>query len=132
MAARGLRAAFSANALAEAQAARRARRDAGNAVRDLRGLLWCSIDNDDTRDIDQLSASEPLGGGGVRILVAIADVDVLVDRGSAMDEHAQANTTSVYTTAAVFPMLPEALSTDLTSLGEGQERRAMVVDMTVS
>ena len=131
MQARGLRPTFDPAALAEAQAAERTVPSNGQAVRDLRRLLWCSIDNDDTRDLDQLTAGEPLGDGATRLLIAIADVDVLVDPGSAMDEHARANTTSVYTTAAVFPMLPETLSTDLTSLGEGEERRAMVVDLTV-
>ncbi len=101
----------------------------GNTVRDLRGMLWASIDNDDSRDLDQLTVAEPLGGGRSRVLVAIADVDSLVDRGTATDGHAARNTTSVYTAAAIFPMLPEELSTDLTSLNEAQERIAVVVDM---
>src|SRR5688500_2989509 len=108
---RGLRPAFAPAALAEAESAAKTAPAGGGAVRDLRRLLWCSIDNDDTRDLDQLSAAETLAGGVTRLLVAIADVDVLVAPGSAMDEHARANTTSVYTAAAVFPMLPEALST---------------------
>jgi exoribonuclease-2 len=101
------------------------------AIRDLRTLLWSSIDNDDTRDLDQLVVAEPLSGGIVKILVAIADVDALVARGSPIDEHARSNTTSVYTAAKVFSMLPERLSTDLTSLHEGQERLAVVVDMAI-
>src|SRR5438552_2343241 len=87
----------------------------GGDVRDLRGLLWASIDNDSSRDLDQLSVAQPVPDGAVRILVAIADVDALVARGSPLDLHAGYNTTSVYTAAAVFPMLPERLSTDLTS-----------------
>ena len=98
-------------------------------LRDLRDLLWASIDNDDSRDLDQLTVAEPLADGQTRILVAVADVDALVSKGSAIDVHAAFNTTSVYTPAAIFPMLPEALSTDLTSLSEDQERIAMIADM---
>ena len=98
-------------------------------VRDLRDRLWASIDNDDSRDLDQLTVAESLAGGQVRILVAVADVDALVRKGSALDAHAARNTTSVYTPAAIFPMLPEELSTDLTSLNEDQDRIAMVADM---
>ena len=98
-------------------------------MRDMRDLLWVSIDNDDSRDLDQLTVAEPLSGGRVRILVAVADVDALVRKDSAIDGHAAHNTTSVYTPAAIFPMLPEALSTDLTSLNEGQDRLAVVADM---
>src|ERR1019366_3154646 len=98
-------------------------------VRDLRDRFWASIDNDDSRDLDQLTVAESLAGGQVRILVAVADVDALVRKGSALDAPAAHNTTSVYTPAAIFPMLPEALSTNLTSLNEDQERIAMVADM---
>jgi VacB/RNase II family 3'-5' exoribonuclease len=105
---------------------------AGGAIRDLRGLLWASIDNDDSRDLDQLSVSEPDADGAVKILIAIADVDALVKKGSAIDGHAATNTTSVYTAPVIFPMLPEKLSTDLTSLAEGQERLAIVVEMVVA
>jgi exoribonuclease-2 len=101
------------------------------ARRDLRTLLWCSIDNDDSRDLDQLTVAQPRHGG-TGILVAIADVDALVGRDSAVDRHAATNTTSVYTAAEVFPMLPERLSTDLTSLAPDADRPALVVDMTVS
>jgi len=101
----------------------------GEGIRDLRELLWASIDNDDSRDLDQLTVAEALDGGRVRILVAVADVDALVQKGSALDGHAACNTTSIYTPGAMFPMLPLGLSTNLTSLNEGQERVAMVVDM---
>ena len=117
------------NSIVQAAAATAA--EAG--IRDLRTLTWASIDNDSSRDLDQLSVAVPAGGGGdrVNILVAIADVDAIVKKGSPIDGHARANTTSVYTAAAIFPMLPERLSTDLTSLGEGQERLAIVIEMSV-
>ena len=99
------------------------------AARDLRGLLWCSIDNDDSRDLDQLSAGEALSDGTVKLLVAIADVAALLPQGSAIDAHAEKNTTSVYTTGQIFPMLPEKLSTDLTSLNPAADRLAVVVEM---
>ena len=105
---------------------------AAPGARDLRALLWCSIDNDDSRDLDQLSVAQPLGDGAVKVLVAIADVDATVAAGTALDEHARANTTSVYTAAQIFPMLPERLSTDLTSLAENQERLSIVIEMSVS
>jgi VacB/RNase II family 3'-5' exoribonuclease len=105
--------------------------DETDGVRDMRDLLWCSIDNDDSRDLDQLTFAEDLGGGRTRCLIAVADVDALVKRGTPIDDHAQQNTTSVYTAARIFPMLPEKLSTDLTSLNEDQERLALVVDIVV-
>ncbi len=95
-------------------------------------LLWASIDNDDSRDLDQLSVAEPQSNGSVKILVAIADVDALVLQHSAIDTHAATNTTSVYTAAQIFPMLPEKLSTDLTSLAEDRERLAIVLEMQVA
>jgi len=101
-------------------------------VLDLTELPWCSIDNDDSLDLDQLTTCEVLAGGAVRIRVAVADVDTLVKKGSAIDEHARFNTTSVYTSARVFPMLPERLSTDLTSLNPGQDRLALVTEMLVA
>ena len=107
---------FSEAALAEARKIAGAAVAAGEEVRDLRHLLWASIDNDDSRDLDQLSVAQPLAPGSVKILVAIADVDALVGKNSAIDDHARSNTTSVYTPARIFPMLPERLSTDLTSL----------------
>ncbi|MGZ5846951.1 MAG: RNB domain-containing ribonuclease [Ramlibacter sp.] len=131
MRSRGLEPSFPADALAEAQAARQPAADRGGDLQDLRHLTWFSIDNDDTRDLDQLSVAEPLAGGAVRLRVAVADVDAFVPMGAAVDRHAAANTTSVYTAAGVFPMLPEVLSTDRTSLHQGQERLAVVVDMQV-
>ncbi len=101
------------------------------AIGDLRRLPWFSIDNDDSRDLDQLTAAEPLADGAVRLRVAIADVDALVAPGSAVDGHAGRNTTSVYTAARIFPMLPERLSTDLTSLAEGEDRVAVVTEIDV-
>src|SRR5208282_5919734 len=92
------------------------------STRDLRNLLWCSIDNDDSRDLDQLTVAEALPNGAVKVLVAIADVDAVVKKRSALDDHARQNTTSVYTVAATFPMLPEKLSTDLTSLNHASDR----------
>ncbi len=103
--------------------------DADPAIHDLTTLLWCSIDNDDSMDLDQLTVSEALPNGGVRLWVAIADVDALVPRDSPIDRHARTNTTSVYTSARIFPMLPERLSTDLTSLNPHEDRLAMVTEM---
>jgi exoribonuclease-2 len=102
---------------------------ASAGVRDLRDRLWASIDNDDSHDLDQLTVAESLAGGRTRILVAVADVDALVRKNSALDHHAAHNTTSVYTPAVIFPMLPLELSTNLTSLNEDQDRVAVVTDM---
>lgn len=102
------------------------------SIRDLRDLLWASVDNDDSRDLDQLSYAEPLADGAVKVLVAIADVDALVTRDSPVDRHAAKNTTSIYTAAQIFPMLPEVLSTDRTSLAASQERMAVVMEMVVA
>lgn len=103
--------------------------DGDPTIHDLRHLLWCSIDNDDSLDLDQLTVCEVLSQGRVRLWVAIADVDALVPQGSPIDQHASTNTTSVYTSARIFPMLPERLSTDLTSLNPHQDRLAMVTEM---
>ncbi|MBK9927058.1 MAG: RNB domain-containing ribonuclease [Anaerolineales bacterium] len=102
-----------------------------NTIRDNRNLLWASIDNDDSRDLDQLTVAESLSSGKVMILVAIADVASSVKNGSAIDEHARHNTTSVYTAAELFPMLPEKLSTDVTSLNLNEDRLAIVIGMVV-
>jgi len=103
--------------------------EADPAIRDLTHLLWCSLDNDDSLDLDQLTVSEVLAHGAVRLWVAIADVDALVKKGTPIDEHALINTTSVYTSARIFPMLPERLSTDLTSLNFNEDRLALVTEM---
>jgi len=105
---------------------------ADGSVRDMRAMLWCSIDNDDSRDLDQLTVAEQLPDGNVRAIVAVADVDAIVKKGTPIDEHARHNTTSVYTAAKIFPMLPEKLSTDLTSLNDGEERVAVIIDMKIS
>ena len=123
---RGLLPSFSAAVLGQVRRIEGAAAGAGPEVRDLRDLLWASIDNDDSRDLDQLSVAEPLPNGAVKVLVAITDVDAVVTVDSAIDGHARHNATSVYTAAEIFPMLPERLSTDLTSLNEGQERLAIV------
>lgn len=98
---------------------------------DLRALLWSSVDNRESRDLDQIEVAERIAGDAIRIRIGVADVEALVPRGSRADEHAEANTTSVYTGVAVFPMLPERLSTDLTSLNEGADRLAVVVQFDV-
>jgi exoribonuclease II len=127
---RGLRPEFSDAVRRQVVALRDPGPPAEGEVRDLRGLPWCSIDNDDSRDLDQLTLSEA-EGGAVRILVAVADVDARVAPGSPADEHARHNTTSVYTPARVFSMLPERLSTDLTSLNPREDRLAVVTAYTV-
>ena len=128
---RGLEPDFPAAAQQEAQALRPVTVSADPAIRDLRGLLWCSIDNDDSRDLDQLTVAQVDADGSTRVLVAIADVDVIVRQGGAIDAHARINTTSVYTAAGVFPMLPLRLSTDLSSLNESQDRAAIVIEVRV-
>jgi VacB/RNase II family 3'-5' exoribonuclease len=128
---RGLEPDFSAAARAEADALRGQSDGGDRSLRDLRDLLWCSIDNDDSRDLDQLTVATDGPGGVTRVLVAVADVDAGVRKDSALDAHARVNTTSVYTAAEVFPMLPERLSTDLTSLNPDVDRLAIVVDVVV-
>ncbi|HEY6097093.1 MAG TPA: RNB domain-containing ribonuclease, partial [Candidatus Deferrimicrobium sp.] len=128
---RGLLPDFSNAALAEVDRITDLPAGGEKPARDLRHLPWASIDNDDSRDLDQLTVAQNLPGGAVKILIAVADVDALVKRGSAIDEHARQNTTSVYTAAEIFPMLPGKLSTDLTSLGFHEDRPAIVIEMLV-
>jgi VacB/RNase II family 3'-5' exoribonuclease len=101
-------------------------------IHDLRALLWASIDNDDSRDLDQLTVAELMPEGDVKVLVAIADVDAVIKHNSAIDQHARHNTTSVYTAAEIFPMLPEEISTNITSLNFSEERLALVIEMVIS
>ena len=128
---RGLLPDFSAEAMTELGRIETPAATNGGQIRDLRDLLWASIDNDDSRDLDQLTVAEAMPGDKVKILVAVADVDSVVKSGSAIDVHARHNTTSVYTAATIFPMLPEKLSTDITSLGFDADRLAIVVEMVV-
>jgi VacB/RNase II family 3'-5' exoribonuclease len=101
------------------------------SIRDMRSLLWASIDNDDSRDLDQLTVAEAVTGGNIQILVAIADVDSSIKKDSAIDKHAHNNTTSVYTAAEIFPMLPEKVSTDVSSLNFKEDRLAIVAEMVI-
>ena len=120
---------FTAQVRDELAALRPAPAQAG--LRDLRDLPWCSIDNDDSRDLDQLTAAREGGSGAATIYVAIADVDAMVRKGRPIDDHACHNTTSIYTAAEIFPMIPETLSTGLTSLNDGEDRAAIVVELAV-
>jgi exoribonuclease-2 len=104
---------------------------AGN-IRDLRNLLWSSIDNDTSRDLDQIEVVEQLSSGQTRVMIAIADVDAFVPKASAIDQHAAKETTTVYTGVRIFPMLPEQLSTDLTSLLEGADKLAIIIEFVVN
>ncbi|HYQ47889.1 MAG TPA: RNB domain-containing ribonuclease, partial [Thermodesulfovibrionales bacterium] len=129
---RGLLPDFSKEALAELDTIRSAASAGPTEVRDLRDLPWCSIDNDDSRDLDQLTVAGKMPDGSVTLRVAVADVDAIVRSGSAIDAHARHNTTSVYTDGEIFPMLPEKLSTGLTSLNFNEDRVAVVIEMVVS
>src|SRR3954465_4302143 len=90
-------------------------------ARDMRDMLWSSIDNDSSRDLDQIEWAEQLANGDIRVLVGIADVDAYVAKDTPIDRHAARNTVTVYTQTRIFPMLPEELSTGLTSLNEGAD-----------
>lgn len=126
---RGLEPEVPADALRQAASLQSPANEHGTDIADLTAWAWCSIDNDDSRDLDQLTAIEPLPGGSRRLHVAVADVDALVPKDSPIDRYAATNTTSVYTPARIFPMLPERLSTDLTSLNPGEVRLAMVTSI---
>src|SRR5579864_391167 len=100
----------------------------GADIRDLRNLLWSSIDNDTSRDLDQIEVAERLPNGDVRVLVGIADVDAFVPKQTPIDQHAAKETTTVYTGIQNFPMLPEELSTGQSSLLENQDRLGVVIE----
>jgi len=105
---------------------------AQNGLRDLRHLLWSSIDNDTSKDLDQIEVAEPLPNGDTKILIGIADVDTDVPRNTPIDQHASAQGTTVYTGVRNFSMLPEALSTGLTSLLENQDNASIIIEYVVS
>ena len=104
---------------------------AAEGAQDLRSLLWSSIDNDTSKDLDQIEWAEQLADGRIRVLVGVADVDARVRLGSVIDGHAKSETTSVYTGVKVFPMLPAELSEGMTSLNENEDRVAMVIEFAV-
>ena len=128
---RGLLPDFSEKELAELERIQKPAILSGEPIVDLTDLLWVSIDNDDSMDLDQTTTAEALPDGNTRIYVAVADVDALVKKGTQLDGHAQHNTTTVYTAARIFPMLPEKLSTNLTSLNYDSDRVSMVIEMVI-
>ncbi len=129
---RGLEPEYPTAALTQLAAIAGSGGDDDPGIRNLTALCWCSIDNDDSRDLDQLTVCEDLPAGAVKVLVAVADVDVLVAKDSAIDMHAWVNTASIYTSARMFPMLPERLSNDLTSLNPDHDRLAIVTEMVIA
>ena len=129
---RGLLPDFSAQTMSELNGIHGVATDHEESTRDLRNLAWCSIDNDDSLDLDQLTVAEAMPESAVKVIVAVADVDAVVKKQSALDDHAKHNTTSVYTSAEIFPMLPEKLSTDLTSLNFESDRLAIIVEMIIA
>jgi len=106
-------------------------RPASADLKDLRGLLWSSIDNDTSKDLDQIEYAEALPDGRIRILIGVADVDGTVKQGTPLDDHAASETTSVYTGVRTFPMFPVELSEGLTSLNENEDRAAVVTEFCV-
>jgi exoribonuclease-2 len=131
MLARGLLPAFEPAVLEQLSTIDGPAHETDASIRDLTGLSWASIDNDDSLDLDQITAAREEARGVVTTFVAVADVDAVVRVDTPIDRHARHNTTSVYTGAEIFPMLPERLSTDLTSLNAGEERLAIVVELRV-
>jgi VacB/RNase II family 3'-5' exoribonuclease len=129
---RGLFPDFSPEALSELAGINAPATRTEEPIRDLKNLPWCSIDNADSLDLDQLTVAEAMSKDSVKILVAISDVDAIVRKDSAIDDHARQNTTSVYTAAEIFPMLPEKLSTNYTSLNNGTDRLAIVIEMMIA
>ncbi|MDK2981100.1 MAG: ribonuclease [Chloroflexota bacterium] len=129
---RGLLPDFTDDELAELETIQGPASSSHQGLVDLTHLLWASIDNEDSLDLDQTTTAEALPDGQVKIYVAVADVDALVKKGSRLDGHAQHNTTTVYTAAKIFPMLPEKLSTDFTSLNYDSERVSMVIEMVIN
>jgi exoribonuclease-2 len=130
MKSRGLKPDFSPEVLKEVEQIQQPAK-LPEAITDLRKLNWCSIDNDDSRDLDQLTYAEKVGSSTV-MWIAVADVSAITAKDSAIDQHAEINTTSVYTPAKVFPMLPEKLSTNLTSLNENEDRLSTVIKILVN
>lgn len=122
---------FPPDALEQLQAIHDPAREPAGSLKDLTQLLWCSIDNDDSRDLDQITVAEKLADGKIRVWVAVADVDAVVQIKTPLDLHAQKNATSIYTGVLTFPMLPEKLSTDLTSLSENESRIALIIEMVI-
>ena len=104
---------------------------ASTDVRDLRHLLWSSIDNDTSRDLDQIEVAERGSNGDVKVMIGIADVDAFAAKSTPIDQHAASETTTVYTGVCNFPMLPEELSTGITSLLENEDRLAIVIEFVV-
>src|SRR5580700_194537 len=104
---------------------------AAPGAQDLRNLLWSSIDNDTSKDLDQIEWAEQLPDGRIRVLIGVADVDSRVPKGTVLDKHAAFETTSVYTGVVTFPMLPKDLSEGITSLNENQDRAAIVVEYSI-
>ena len=127
----GLEPDFSSEVIQELNNIKECAKEDDEDLPDLTHLLWCSIDNDDSMDLDQITVAEALKDGA-KIMVAVADVDATVKASCRIDEHAQKNTTSIYTGVKLFPMLPEKLSTNLTSLSEGEDRIAIIMEMVVN
>lgn len=122
---------FPQAALKEVEQIKEAARPSSEEVKDMRHFLWFSLDNDDSRDLDQLTFAEEIDDTRFKMYIAIADVDSLVKKDSAIDSYAQHNTTSVYTPTKIFPMLPEKLSTNLTSLNENENRMAIIMEVEI-